>query len=339
MNSKKIKMGYEEIIAELKNKVYRPVYFLMGEESYFIDQISNYIAGHVLSPEKQSFNQHILYGKDTDVKTIITNARRFPMMASHQVVIVREAQNIKKIEDLETYVSKPLKSTILVIDYKYKTIDRRKSFARTLASAGVLFESKKIYENRMPDWVAGYLSEKQYGIDPKASILIADSLGNDLGKVTNELNKLMVILPKGTRITSELVEEHIGISKDFNIFELQDALGEKDVLKANRIISYFAANPAASPLPLTISLLYSFFMKLLIYHFMENKTQQSVAQKLQIPPFFVRKYTSASRHYSIRKLVDIVGILREFDLKSKGLGNVSSGTEDLQKEMIYKIMH
>jgi len=332
-------MNYEDIIANLKNKIYHPIYFLMGEEGYFIDRISDYISKNVLTEEEKGFNQHILYGKETDIDTIITNARRFPMMANHQVVIVREAQNIKKIEDLEPYVNNPLKSTILVVNYKYKTIDKRKTFAKKVAQKGVLFESKKIYDNQLPAWINGYLTTHGYRIEPQASAMLAEYLGTDLGKVANELNKLIITLPKNIRITPDHVEKNIGISKDYNIFELQNALGERNILKSNQIINYFAANPNSNPFSRTISSLYYFFMKILTYHFLEDKSQNAVASSLQVSPYFVRSYVAAARQYPIKKIVEIMAILREFDMKSKGLGNVSASPGDLQKEMIFKILH
>jgi DNA polymerase-3 subunit delta len=332
-------MEYEEIINNLKNKIYHPIYFLMGEESYFIDQISDYIAENVLTKAEKDFNQYILYGKDVDADTIITYARRFPMMANYQVVIIREAQNIKKIEDLEPYVNNPLKSTILVINYKYKTIDRRKGIAKALSKKGVLFESKKIYDNKLPAWISSYLAEQHYSIEPQASAMLSEYLGTDLSKVANELNKLIISLPQKTRITPDHVEKNIGISKDFNIFELQNALSERNVLKSNQIINYFAANPGSNPLSKTISNLYFYFMKILTYHFLDDKSQNVVAASLQINPFFVSSYVAAARQYPIKKVVEIISVLREFDMKSKGIGNVSSDMADLQKEMIYKILH
>ena len=332
-------MNYEDILANLKKKIYHPIYFLMGEESYFIDQITEYISKHVLTDAEKGFNQHILYGKDTDVDTIITHARRFPMMANHQVIIVKEAQNIKKIEDLEPYVKAPLDTTILVINYKYKSIDKRKSFAKQLAKSSVLFESKKIYDNQLPGWIDKYLKTHQYSIMPQASAMLAEYLGTDLSKVTNELNKLVITLPQGTKITPDHIEKNIGISKDYNIFELQNALGEKNVLKTNKIINYFSANPGSNPITRTISSLYYYFMKLLTYHFLTDKSQNSVAASLQVPPFFVRSYIAAAKVYTPKKLVEIMGILREYDMKSKGMGNVSTSPGDLQKEMIYRILH
>jgi DNA polymerase-3 subunit delta len=332
-------MEYEEIISNLKNKIYHPIYFLMGDESYFIDQISDYITENVLTKTEQDFNQYILYGKDADADTIITYARRFPMMANYQVVVVREAQNIKKIEELEPYVNNPLKSTLLVINYKYKTIDKRKGFAKMLAKKGVLFESKKIYDNKLPAWINSYLAAQQYSIEPQASAMLSEYLGTDLSKVANELNKLIISFPRKTRITPDHVEKNIGISKDFNVFELQNALGERNILKSNQIINYFAANPTSNPLTKTISNLYYYFMKILTFHFLEDKSQNAVASSLQINPFFVPSYVSAAKQYPVRKVVEIMSVLREFDMKSKGIGNVSSDMADLQKEMIYKILH
>ncbi len=332
-------MNYEDILANLKNKIYHPIYFLMGEESYFIDQISDYITKNVLTEAEKGFNQHILYGKDTDVDTIITHARRFPMMANHQVIILREAQNIKKIEDLEPYVRNPLNSTILVINYKYKTLDKRKTFTKLIEQKGVLFESKKIYDNQLPAWINSYLSSHKYSIEPQASAMLAEYLGTDLSKVSNELNKLIISLPENTKITPDHIEKNIGISKDFNIFELQNALGERNVLKSNQIVNYFAANPGSNPFPRTVSSLYSFYMKILTYHFLEDKSQNAVASSLQVNPYFVRSYVAAAKQYPIKKVVDIMGILREYDMKSKGIGNVSASAGDLQKEMIYRILH
>lgn len=330
---------YEEILGNLKKKIYHPVYFLMGDEGYFIDQISDYITANVLTDAEKGFNQTILYGKDIEPKAIIDNASRFPMMSNYQVVIVREAQNIKKIEDLEPYVKNPLKSTILVINYKYKTIDKRKTFAKLIDQKGVLFESKKIYDNQLPAWITSYLKEQNYSISPQAAALIAEYLGADLSKVVNELDKLIISAPAGSQITPELIERNIGISKEFNVFELQNALGERDILKANRIINYFGANPSSNPIPVTISGLFSYFSKILNYHFLEDKSQNNAASVLQVHPFFVKNYVSAAKNYSIKKLVEIIAILREYDMKSKGWGNVSASPADLQREMIYRILH
>lgn len=330
---------YEEIIGNLQKKIYHPIYFLMGEEAYFIDKISDYIADHVLSDAEKGFNQSVLYGKDLEPHVIMANARRFPMMANHQVIIVREAQNIKKIEDLESYVKNPLASTILVICYKYKTLDKRKIFTKLLDQKGILFESKKIYDNQLPNWISSYLKNLQYTISPQAAAMISEYLGTDLSKVANELDKLIISLPVGSQITPDHIEKNIGISKEFNVFELQNALGERDLLRANRIINYFGANPSSNGVPAVTASLFSYFSKLLNYHFLEDKSQNNVASVLQVHPFFVKTYVSAAKNFSIKKCVEIVSILREYDMKSKGFGNVSASPADLQREMIYRILH
>jgi DNA polymerase-3 subunit delta len=280
-----------------------------------------------------------LYGKDLEPNTIIGNARRFPMMANHQVIIVREAQNIKNIEELETYVKNPLPSTILVINYKYKTLDKRKTFPKLVDQKGILFESKKIYDNQLPVWISSYLKTLQYTISPQAATMIAEYLGADLSKVSNELDKLIISLPLGSQITPDHIEKNIGISKEFNVFELQNALGVRDLLRANRIINYFGANPSNNAAPMVISSLFGYFSKLLNYHFLEDKSQNNAASALQVHPFFVKDYVSAAKNYNIKKLVEIISILREYDMKSKGFGNVSTSAADLQREMIYRILH
>lgn len=332
-------MTFDDILDKLHKKIYHPIYFLMGEEAYFIDEIADYITQNVLTDAEKGFNQHILYGKDTDADTIITYARRFPMMASHQVIVVREAQNIKKIEDLEAYVKNPLNSTILVFCYKYKTLDKRKTFPKLIAQKGVLFESKKIYDNQLPDWIKSYLAKRSYSIAPQAAAMLSEYLGADLSKVTNELGKLIISIPPQTQITADHIEKNIGISKDYNVFELQNALGERNILKSNQIINYFASNPGANPIQRTVSSLFQYFMKILTYHFLEDKSQNTVASALGVNPYFVKTYVGASRQYPIKKVVEIIGVLREFDMKSKGFGNVSSDAGDLQKEMIYRILH
>ncbi len=332
-------MTFEEIISNLKKKIYHPIYFLMGEETYFIDKISDYISDNVLTDAEKGFNQTILYGKDTEPHNIIANARRFPMMSNHQVIVVREAQNIKKIEDLESYAKNPLNSTILVINYKYKTIDKRKTFAKLIDQKGVLYEAKKIYDNQLPAWIISYLKNQNYTIAPQAAAMLSEYLGADLSKVANELDKLIISLPAGTQITPDHIEKNIGISKEFNVYELQNALGERNLLKANRIVNYFGANPSSNPIPVIISGLFSYFSKILNYHFLEDKSQNNVASVLQVHPFFVKTYVAAAKNYNIKKLVEIISILREYDMKSKGWGNVSASPADLQREMIYRILH
>lgn len=331
-------MTLEQVIDGIRKKNYAPIYFLMGEEPYFIDVITDYILSHVLTEEQKGFNMTTLYGKDTDVNSIIMASRRFPMMSPYQLVVVREAQNIKDIEKLSSYCEHPLNSTVLVIGYKYSTLDKRKKLAKLVEKVGVLFESKKLYENQLPAWIDRYLKKRHFTITPPASQMLADYLGNDLGRICNELDKLAIVLPKETQITPDHIEKNIGISKEYNVFELQNALGNKDVLKANRIINFFASNTNNNPMVKTISSLYYYFSRLLIFHVTPDKSQNSVAAALQIKPFFVKDYIHAARNYPLGKVVNIISILREYDVKSKGIGS-NAAQEDLQREMIYKILH
>ena len=332
-------MSFEQIITELKKGYYRPVYFLMGEEPYFIDLVSDYIAENALADQDKAFNQAVMYGKDTSVYAVLDAAKRFPMMSQRQVVIVKEAQNLKEIDKLQYYLDKPLNSTILVICYKdkldkrlkiYKVLDKLKDVA--------VLDSKKLYDNQVPAWITGYLTERGYTIVPAAAALLTEYLGSELSKVANELNKLMITLPVNEKkITLEHIETNVGISKDYNVFELQKALGDKDVLKANRIIDYFARNPNSNPIVMVISSIYSYFVKILAYHYLTDKSQ--AAATLKVNPYFVKDYETAARKYPAPKVVQIVSILREYDLKSKGVGSSSASDGDLMREMIFKILH
>lgn len=332
-------MTFEQIIADLKNKVYHPVYFLTGEESFFIDEISDYIAEHVLDEAEKGFNQTILYGRDIDVDGIIAEAKRFPMMSNHQVVIIKEAQTIKNIENLAPYIERPLKSTILVICYKYKKLDGRKKFSKDVARSGVLFESKKLYENRVQAWITNHLQARGYKIVPRALVMLTEYLGTDLGTIANELEKLMVNVPKGTEIDADHVESNIGISKEFNRFELTKALGSKNVVKANQIIQYFASNPSSNPVVLTLSALFSYFSKIILYHRLPDKSRNNVASMLRINPFFVGEYEVAARNYHPQKLAQVINELRTYDMRSKGVENVTTSGDELVKELVYKILH
>ena len=332
-------MEMEQILNDLRNKIYYPFYFLAGEESYFIDTISDFIEKNVLDDTEKEFNQTVIYGRDTDIPSLISVAKRFPMMANYQVVIVKEAQDIQKIEDLQPYVEHPLTSTLLVLNYKYKKIDKRKSFFKTIDKKGVLFEAKKIYDNQLGNWISKYAGDKGYSITPKATAMLTEFLGTDLSKVVNEVNKLVINLPPGAEIDDLQVERNIGISKDYNIFELQNAIGAKDIVKANRIVNYYAANPRENPLIKTIALLYSYFTKLLIYHQLKDKSRNNVAAALSVNPFFVRDYQVAAKNYNNQKLVAIIGYLREYDLKAKGVDNISTPDGELFKELMFKILH
>ena len=333
-------MSYEEIIKELKSGTYRPIYFLMGEEPYFIDVISDYIAKHALSEADKGFNQIVMYGKDTDAIGITHAARKYPMMAQRQVVIVKEAQNIKEIEDLATYVEKPLNSTILVICYKYKSLDKRKKLGKLVEKSGVLFESKKLYDNQIPKWIEGYAKSIGLSLDAKATLLLAEFLGSDLSGIVSSIEKLKVAVPQGTGvITADLIERNIGFSKDYNNFELQNALTNRDILKASKIVKAFSQNIKANPLQLTIVTLFGFFQKLLAYHYLPDKSQGAVASALKINPYFVKDYATAAKQYNARKVVQVISLLRQYDMKSKGFESASTDGGELLSELIFKIMH
>lgn len=333
-------MDFNQIMTDLKNSKIAPVYFLEGEEPYFMDQISDYILENVLTEEEKGFNQTILYGKDLTIDLILTAVRRFPMMAEKQVVVIREAQNIKNIEDITVYVEKPLLSTILVINYKYKNLDKRKKLYKAVHKSGIYFESKHLYDSQLPTWITKYLQAKNYGIDLRSAQLIADNVGSDLQRIVNDLEKVTISLVPGTSIMLQDVERNIGISKDFNFFELQNSLGKKDILKSNRIINYFIDNEKMHPFPLIIGMLTNFFRKLLLYHSFENKSNTSnIAQKMGITPFFLNDYITAARNYSLDKVATIISMIREYDLRSKGARGGSTDSGELLRELVYKILH
>ena len=332
---------YEEIARDLKNRIYKPVYYLMGEESYYIDRISGYIAQTVLTDEEKEFNQTVLYGSDTDVPTIINAAKRYPMMSEYQVVIVKEAQNVKKIEDLSYYLQKPLMSTILVICHKHGVLDRRKKLAVEIANVGVLFESKKIKDAQLPGFISTYLKRKSVDIEPKASEMMAEFVGTDLNRMAGELDKLVITLPQGVRrITPEQVEKNIGVSKDYNNYELRSALVARDILKANKIIKYFEENPKTNPLQATLSALFGFFSNLMLAYYAPEKTEQGIANQLSLQPSWKAKdYMAAMRVYSGVKCMQIIGEIRYCDARSKGVDNSSLSDGDLLRELVYKILH
>ena len=332
---------YEEIARDLKNRVYKPVYYLMGEESYYIDRISDYIAQTVLTEEEKEFNQTILYGLETDVATIINTAKRYPMMAEYQVVIVKEAQNVKKMEELSYYLQKPLASTILVICHKHGVLDKRKKLAAEIDKVGVLFESKKIKDSQLPGFISSYLKRKSVDIEPKASEMMAEFVGTDLSRMAGELDKLIITLPQGTRrITPEQIERNIGVSKDYNNYELKNALVVRDVLKANKIIEYFEDNPKANPIQTTLSVLFGFFSNLMLAYYAPEKTEQGIANQLGLKlSWQAKEYMAAMRVYSGVKVMQIIGEIRYCDARSKGVENSSLSDGDLLRELVYKILH
>jgi DNA polymerase-3 subunit delta len=337
--------NYERILADLKKQIYKPIYLLMGEEAYYIDQLSNYIAQNVLSETERSFNQLILYGKDITVPQLIDTARRYPMMANRQVVIVREAQHLKDIELLEAYVKQPLASTLLVLCYKGKTPDKRTAFYKLISKTAEVLETVAPYDNELTAWITGYLKQKKCTITPEASRTLSEYLGSDFSKIINELDKLFTLLPEGSKhITAEHIERNIGISKDYNTFELNSAITQGDVLKANRIIQRFAHNPKEYPLLVTVSMLFREFSIILKWHFLKRKHGADVpknvaAAALGINPYFVEGYAKAAGKYSAGKCMQVISLLREYDMRGKGFNNGESDNGELLRELVFKIMH
>ncbi|PQJ82190.1 DNA polymerase III subunit delta [Polaribacter glomeratus] len=327
------------IVLDIKNGNIKPIYFLMGEEPYYIDKISDYIEENILEETEKGFNQQVMYGRDSTIEDIVSAAKRYPMMAERQVIIVKEAQDLSKnIEKLVSYAENPQPTTVLVLNYKYKKLDKRKKLHKAIAKFGLIYESKKLYENQVSDWIRRVLSGKKYQIEPKASQMLVEFLGTDLSKISNELDKLMIILPKETVINDKHIEDNIGISKDFNNFELRKAVGEKNILKANRIINYFSENPKNNPTVMTISLLNSFFTQLLLFHGLQDKSKSSVARALGVSPYFIDEYFLAGRNYPMRKVAQVIAFLRDADVKSKGVG-ANQTQEDILKELLFKILH
>jgi DNA polymerase III subunit delta len=332
-------VNYKEIITSICNKDLQPVYFLMGDEPYYIDKLSNEFSRNLLSAEQQEFNQVTLYAKDITTEQIIAESKQFPFGSEKRVVIVKEGQQLKNIEVLDSYLDNPQLSTVLVISYKGKSIDKRKAFGKNLAKRCVVFESNKLYDNKIPSWILSYVNEHGFTIDNNAIAVLAEYLGSDLSKITNELDKLMLVVKKEEQITTKLIECHIGISKDYNVFELQNALGKKDVTKSNRIINHFAENTKNHHILPVMSALFSFFQKVIVYHFLEDKSLKSAASSLKVNPFFISQYQIASRNYSKKQLFCIFEHLKEYDLKSKGVNNKSTDQSELLKELTFKILH
>lgn len=329
-----------KIINDIKAGNIKPIYFLMGDEPYYIDKLTEYIEQNILQEHERDFNQTILYGRDVTIEDVVGNAKRFPMMADRQVVVVREAQELSRtIDKIESYVENPQPTTVLVFAYKYKTLDKRKKVTKLLDKHGVVFESKKMYDNQVGTWISRVLQGKGYSIEPKANAMLVEFLGNDLSRISNELNKLQIILPKGHTINPKDIEENIGFSKDFNVFELQNALGSRNQLKAYQIAQYFADNPKDNPMVVTTSLVFSFFIKLLKYHGLKDKNPKNVAAVLGVSPYFLKDYDVALKNYPMKKVSSIVATLRDIDVKSKGVGANSLPNHDLLKEMLVKIFN
>jgi DNA polymerase-3 subunit delta len=332
--------SYEQILTDLRKKVYNPVYFLMGEEPYYIDLISDYIQNNVLGEAEKEFDQTILYGKDVEITTVINAAKRYPMMGSYQVLIVKEAQLIKVWDDLVYYLNNPLKSTILIFCYKYGTPDKRKKWYQELNKIAIIFESTKMRDYEIGSWISKYAKSKNVIIEDKAIAMLSEFLGTDLSKLVNEIDKLILTKPADVQsITPEFIEKNIGISKDFNVFELQNALINKDVVKSNRIIRYFAENKKANPMVLVLAQLFKYFSDLMIYHYLPDKCPAAVAAELKINPYFVKDYQKAAKAFGAWKTMNIISYIRETDARSKGIDNPSTDDGELLKELIFKILH
>ncbi|MCJ8210085.1 DNA polymerase III subunit delta [Mucilaginibacter sp. RS28] len=340
-------MTAADILKDLKNRKYKPVYLLHGEEPYFIDVVSDYIEHQLLPEHEKGFNQTVLYGKDTEMMTVLNAAKRYPMMADYQVVLVKEAQDLKwgkddddkkSINPLQSYLESPLPSTILVFCYKYGKFDKRKKAYKAIEKTGLIFESATLYDNKIPGWIEGYVVDKKYKISSQAANMLAEYLGNDLSKIANELDKLMLNIAEGQEITLKQIQDNIGISKEYNVFELQAALARKDVVKANQIINYFEANPKSNPIVVILANLYSYFSKILQWHYLKDRSQQNVARELGVSPYFVKDYEQAARSYDYGKSMQVISLLREYDLKTKGLDSAATHGE-LMKELLFKILH
>ncbi len=342
-------MTINELLKDIKSRKFKPVYLLHGEEPYYIDKLSEMLEKSVLTEAEKGFNQTILYGKDTDVATILNTVKRYPMMSEFQFVLIKEAQEVKwgkEEEDKKStdpwlaYLENPLSSTILVICHKYGKFDKRKKTYKAIEKNGVVFESAALYDNKIPGWIEDFVRERGFGMHARGALLLAEYLGNDLSKIANELEKLFLNLAPGHEITPEQIQDNIGISKEYNVFELQDALAKRNVIKANQIVDYFGANPKSNPIQMVLGVLNTYFSKVLKYHYATDRSPQGLARELGVNPYFVKDYEIAGRNYDKAKLFRIFNFLREYDLKSKGVdatGNLSDG--DLLKELIYKIIH
>ena len=334
-------MKYEDIIRDIQNNIFSPIYFLSGEEPYFIDKITSLLENSILDEDLKGFNQTIVYGRDVSANEVIDLSRRYPMLGNYQVVIVKEAQYINNIEDIETYINAPLNTTILIIAYKHKKFDKRKSFYKKMNSSKstIVFDSERVKDYLIPKWIESEISAKGYSISPIALMLMADYLGNDLGKISNEIGKLVINLSDKTHIAENEIEQNIGISKDYNLFELQNALCEKNQLKAHRIIQYFESNPKDHPLQMISVMLHNYFIKVFLYHNIKNKQPNQIASELGVSPFFVKDYNQASKSFSPLKLKSIISNIRTLDLKSKGVGSNNATSYGDLKELVFRIMN
>ena len=330
----------KQLIADLKGGKYSPVYLLMGEEDYYIDTVSDWMEEHIVDPTLRDFDQTVVYGRDVDMKTVVGHCKRFPMMSPVHLVLVKEAQGIDKRqwENLVPYLQQPSPQTVLVLCYRHGTLDKRTAVYKAIAAAGVVYETPKVYDNQVPAWIKAEVATAGHAISDKAAMMLSEFLGTDLGKVANELSKLYPLVPQGGIIDERLVEQQVGISKDYNVFELQNAIGRRDPVMCNRIVNYFAANPKKNPIQPVLALLYGYFLKIMWYHQLENKSD--APKVLGCAPVFVKDYAQAAANYSLGKLASCIGYLYDTDLRSKGVRNSGNTTDgELLKELVFKIIH
>lgn len=330
-------MDYQDIIKDWKNNKFRSLYWLEGEEDFFIDQVVNYAEHHLLSEADKGFNLTVLYGKETDWATVINACRRYPMFAERQVVILKEAQAMRDLLKLEPYIDKPLDSTVFVVAHKQGKIDGRSKMAKLIKDRGVMLSTKKLYDNQLPSWAETYVRSQGLAISEKACILLADHIGNDLSRIANEIDKLLVNLPEGKKIDESDIEKYVGISKEYNVFELQNAIGQMDMVKVMRIVKYFTANPKAAPIQMLIPALYNYFSKMNLLFGIKGG-EKEMAAALGVHPFFLKDYTAAARKFGPEGTERAILLLHQYNLRSIGIGDSGNEDGELLKELVYRIM-
>ncbi len=332
----------KQLIDSLKAGKYLPVYLITGEDNYYIDIVSDYFEKQVIDPSFSDFDMSIVYGRDVTMHAVVSLAQQFPMMSPIRLVLVKEAQdiNIKEWELLSKYLESPQPQTLLVFCYRHKKLDKRIAAYKAIAKVGGICEHAKMRDNDMPDWIGSYVNQHGYAITQRGSMLIAEHIGNDLGKVTNELEKVFISLHQGDTIDEDIIEREIGISKEYNVFELQNAIGRRDVVKCNRIVNHFAANPKDNPIQAVLPNLYNYVIKVMIYHQLEDKSQKNAASALGVHPYFIRDYATAAGNYSLGKLASCIGYIDEADRRSKGIRSANTVTDgEILKELVFKIIH
>ena len=340
------KITEKQLVSDIKAGKLAPIYLLTGEENYYIDLVSDYMEKNIVSDDFKDFAQTIFYGRDVVMEEIIERANNVPMLSPIQLIMVKEAQDIGKSKNrsisdwdaLVKYLEHPLPQTVLVLCYRHTKIDKRTKAYKAISEHGIIYERNKLYDNEIPGWISGVVTQKGYSITQRAAMMVAETLGNNLSKIVNELSKIYITLPAGSTITEEAIEYNIGISKDYNVFELQNAIGRRDVERCNRIVNYFAANPKENPIQMVLPSLYNYFIKVMIY--IQEPEKKLAAQKMGINPFFLKDYETAARNYTLGKLASCIGYLHETDLRSKGVRNTGTTTDgELMKELVFKIIH